>query len=367
MTNSNNKESMKSRIELKKFIYIVSCVALLMALPSCGPKEDSDPIKNIDFEDDIELEVGNTYDLSDDLYVVPASVKLPVCTFTSDNKSVATVSRTKGVVTAVAPGLATITAETEDGKHKAYCDVKVVNPKVAVSSVNLSPTTMTLQVGKSQPLTATVLPENATNKSVKWSSSAPTVASVDGGMVQALSAGSTTITVTTDDGGKTATCAVTVGSPTPPALYIDPYLAFGSSATKTAVKNYENGKRTLAVEENNYLVFAGESNDVLGVYYEFSGSPLTLKLVEIWFTKTASNIYTRAHDYLASKYSYQGKNSDGDEIFYSNDGKLILWFWQDKDGYWNIQFQARSSGASSSVKSSMENIKIQNKIYKDIK
>ena len=82
---------------------------------------------------------------------------------------------------------------------------------VAVTGVTLNKATLTLVEGSSEALTATVSPDNASNKSVSWKSSATDIATVDGsGKVTAVKAGSATITVTTADGGKTATCSVTV-------------------------------------------------------------------------------------------------------------------------------------------------------------
>jgi uncharacterized protein YjdB len=82
---------------------------------------------------------------------------------------------------------------------------------VAVTGVSVSPTSATVAVGATTTLSATVAPSNATNKSVNWNSSATGVATVNAsGVVTGVAAGSATITVTTADGGKTATCAVTV-------------------------------------------------------------------------------------------------------------------------------------------------------------
>ena len=82
---------------------------------------------------------------------------------------------------------------------------------VAVTGVSLSKTSLSLVEGRSETLTATVSPDNATNKSVSWKSSATDIATVDGsGKVTAVKPGSATITVSTTDGGKTATCSVTV-------------------------------------------------------------------------------------------------------------------------------------------------------------
>ena len=81
---------------------------------------------------------------------------------------------------------------------------------IAVSGVSLSPGSLELEVGQTATITATVNPSNATNKTVSWSSSNPSVATVSGGKVTAVATGSATITATA--GGKSATCPVTVKS-----------------------------------------------------------------------------------------------------------------------------------------------------------
>jgi hypothetical protein len=82
---------------------------------------------------------------------------------------------------------------------------------VAVTSVSLSPTTASLNVGGTQQLTPTVLPSNATNKSVTYSSNNTAVATVNAsGLITAVANGTATITVATVDGNKTSTCLVSV-------------------------------------------------------------------------------------------------------------------------------------------------------------
>ena len=104
-----------------------------------------------------------------------------------------------------------ITVTTTDGGKTATCTVTVTNPAVPVQSVSLNKTELSLNVGESVTLTATVLPDNADNKAVTWSSSDAAVATVDSnGKVSAVAAGSAVITVKTTDGEKTATCTVTV-------------------------------------------------------------------------------------------------------------------------------------------------------------
>lgn len=89
----------------------------------------------------------------------------------------------------------------------------VVPATIAVTGVSLDKTSASLEVGQSLTLNATVAPTNATNKAVNWSSNNTAVATVSGGVVNAKAAGTATITVTTADGNKTASCVVTVKAP----------------------------------------------------------------------------------------------------------------------------------------------------------
>ena len=148
--------------------------------------------------------------------VQPDSATNKNVTWESSNKSVATVDAT-GEVTAIGAGTATITVTTVDGNKTATCTVTVTAAPVPVSGVSLNKDSTSLTVGDTETLTATITPDNATNKNVTWSSDTPSVASVNNGVVTAVAPGTATITVTTADGGFTATCAVTVRPDIPPA------------------------------------------------------------------------------------------------------------------------------------------------------
>ncbi|MFT8313997.1 MAG: Ig-like domain-containing protein [Clostridium sp.] len=129
--------------------------------------------------------------------------------WTTSNSKIASVDN-NGVVKALSVGTVKITATTVDGKKAASCTVKV-NPIVKVASVKLNKSTDTILVGKTDKLVASINPGNATNKSVKWSSSNSKIASVDNnGVVKALSVGTVKITATTLDGVKVASCTVNV-------------------------------------------------------------------------------------------------------------------------------------------------------------
>ncbi len=92
-------------------------------------------------------------------------------------------------------------------------------PTVAVTDVSLDRTELTLEAGETASLKAAVSPSNATNKTVSWSSSDTDIATVDNGTVTAVAEGTATITVTTEDGNKMATCAVTVTKATEKPTY----------------------------------------------------------------------------------------------------------------------------------------------------
>ncbi len=129
--------------------------------------------------------------------------------WSSSNTSVATVSG--GKITGVAPGVATITATTCNNLT-ATVEVSVsVNPDIIKpTGVSLSADTLEITEGKTGTLTATVAPEDATDKTVTWSSSNTSVAKVNSsGVVTAVAAGTAEITVTTFN-GFTATATVTV-------------------------------------------------------------------------------------------------------------------------------------------------------------
>ena len=154
----------------------------------------------------LDLKVGNNATLK--ATVEPQNATNNTVTWSSSNPEFVTVAN--GTVTAVSAGTATITVTTADGNHKATCTVTVIPKTVQVSGIQVQGSA-SVYVGGSTKLTATVTPTNATNQKVTWSSNNESVATVGtDGTVTAVSAGTATITVTTEDGQKTAACTVTV-------------------------------------------------------------------------------------------------------------------------------------------------------------
>ena len=140
--------------------------------------------------------------------VLPENAYNKNVSFESADAGIAAVN-SNGVVTGVSAGETTITVTTEDGGFTGACTINVYNQ--AVTGVTIEPSEAELPAGYSMKLTATVLPENATNKNVVYSVDDESILSVDqDGNITGLSLGIATVTVTTEDGGFTASAEITV-------------------------------------------------------------------------------------------------------------------------------------------------------------
>ncbi len=152
----------------------------------------------------VELTEGETATLV--ATVAPDNATDKTVTWSSSDEKIATVDAA-GKVTAVAAGKATITAKA--GDKTATCEVTVKAKVIAVTGITLDKTAVELTEGETATLVATVAPDNATDKTVTWSSSDEKIATVDAaGKVTAVAAGKATITA--QAGEMTATCEVTV-------------------------------------------------------------------------------------------------------------------------------------------------------------
>lgn len=130
--------------------------------------------------------------------------------WTSFDETIATVGES-GIVTAVATGWTTVKVVTEESNYENFCTI-CVNPR-AVSGMTLDITSAELFVGEKILITATILPDNATNQAVTWRSDKTDVATVDRyGLVRAVGSGTATITATSRDGGFSASCKLTIRS-----------------------------------------------------------------------------------------------------------------------------------------------------------
>ena len=157
------------------------------------------------------LEIGETIQLSATAY--PTNATNRSLNWTTENYSVASVSNS-GLVTARGAGRVWIWARATDGSGAGnYCVVDVKEP-TKVSSIGLSETEATMEVGEELTLTASILPDNANNKSVNWTSDNTDVATVVDGVITAVSPGECNITCASTDGSNvSAVCHIVVNEP----------------------------------------------------------------------------------------------------------------------------------------------------------
>jgi hypothetical protein len=214
---------------------VIAAVLLLCGCPGPNNPEDT-PVTGVTLDKaTLSVAVGATGQIT--ATVTPSDADDPSVTWSSSAAAVASVSAT-GLVTGVSAGTATITVTTADGGFTAECAVTVTafGPGVvAVTGVTLDAAAVTIRTGAAILLDADISPADATDTGVSWKSDAPAIASVDAdGLVTALAVGSAVITVTTDDGGKTDSCSVTV---TDPDVYISGRVSDGSTYINGYWKN----------------------------------------------------------------------------------------------------------------------------------
>ena len=149
---------------------------------------------------------GTTYTLK--ATITPSTATNQTVYWSSSDPTIAGMGN-GGVINAKKPGNVTITAKTSNGlKATCYLTVTVKNP--SPTSISVSPTSLNMTAGTTYTLKSTILPANATNKTVYWSSSDPTIAGMgNGGVITAKKTGNVTITAKTVN-GLTSTCSLKV-------------------------------------------------------------------------------------------------------------------------------------------------------------
>ena len=185
---------------MRKFLYLV---LFLYLITGCTNKESTIEVSSVSLNTaTIEMVEGETFSLV--ATVLPKDAEYDKVIWASSNASVARVN--SGTVTAIKEGTATITASA--GGKSSTCTVKVSTKVVSVTSITLDKTSLSMKVGETETITATVNPDNATDKSVTWGSSDVSVATVADGRVTAKKSG--TAIITAKSGSCIAECTVNI-------------------------------------------------------------------------------------------------------------------------------------------------------------
>lgn len=176
--------------------------------------ESSTEAKNVEVKNVTLKASKSKIEINEELTIVatvtPISANNKSLTWKSSDNSIATVS-SSGVVKAIKDGTVSITATSSNGKSDTL-NITVNKPKINVTELNLDESDITLETGNENRIIANVLPYNATDKTIKWTSSNNEVARVEDGKIKALKAGEVTITAETSS-GIIKTCHVKVAEP----------------------------------------------------------------------------------------------------------------------------------------------------------
>lgn len=265
------------------------------------------------------VQVGGTVAIT--ATVSPSHATNKTVTWSSNNASVATVGD-GGTVRGVSPGTATVTARTSNGKT-ATCTITVRAAVIEPMGISLSRTSASVEVMKTASLTATVSPSNATDKTVTWSSSDESIATVSGGAVTGVSPGTATVTARTSN-GKTATCTITVTSYE--AKFENSRYRYFPSGTVSSWEDAERYCRNLgghlavisSASENEFLYGYLNIMHVQNAYFGYSDSESEGNWK--WVSGESSS-YTNWHS--------------GEPNGETDDEDYAMFYWKYTDGTWN--------------------------------
>jgi len=194
----------------------------------------------------LELTIGEEETLT---YIIePENATNKDVEWKSTNPEIASVDN--GKVKAILVGMTTIEVSTKDDKSKATCSI-TVNP-VYVTSIALNKTSLELYPDQEEALTYTIAPENATNKDVEWKSSNSGIATVDNGVIKAISVGETIIEATSRDGKAKAMCSIKVKILT---INVDIPGTLSTLLTGDQKANVKSLSITGTLSSEDYLVF----------------------------------------------------------------------------------------------------------------
>lgn len=287
----------------------------------------------------LSVERGKTAAVS--AQITPADATKKSVTWTSSNPKVATVAN--GMVKGVSEGKTTITATTKDGGFTASCEVTVYS--IPIEGIKLSDKNIELGTGISKTLIAGIVPSNATDTKVTWTSSDPTVADVDeAGVVTGKGYG--TAVITAEVAGYKALCNVRVK----PIGMVDATGtdSFISSTNTTDFKGTADSaslslnNSTNAVNEFhkdfkvfddnkavlNYKFVTGGTKDSNGAW-NWDGREYTFNFN--FLGENGENILTLSQEYKSSAQSLMSKVGTGDAKTFSSDWTMVV------DGIGNIQ------------------------------
>ena len=282
--------------------FIVLAAVAVLSVFSCQLEPAEIRVSSISLSKSaLELTVGDQASL--DATISPDNATNKKISWSSSKESVATVTP-DGIVEAVSAGTAFITASSEDSGVNAKCEITVKEKVINVTGIALNKTSLSLTEGEEFTLEATVTPDNATNKDVTWTSDNEAVAIVSAeGVVKALRAGTASITATTVDQGKLASCAVTIKEKT---------VVVTGEATNISCRNARlSGKANIPQTTSPYISF--------GVLYSTSSGIVIGSAKQLEATESDAENYFYVDPGVLepeTTYYYRSYTIQNDEVHY---------------------------------------------------
>ncbi len=286
------------------------------------------------------VSVGNTVDL--DPVFEPENAVNKRVTWTSSDSSIATVDST-GIVTGVKVGTVTITVKAEDGGFTATKEMTVINP---VTGINMITTELRVAVGDTGMVQASVVPEDAGNKNILWSSGNDRIAAVnEEGVVTGIAAGTAVITATTEDGGFTAQCSVTVYTVPAQGITVDDEaspseIEFGNAGavvitfeplnTTNKGLTWESSDPTIATVDENGVVTAVGEGHVTITATSADGGFTASKEIEIIYHHVESVVFAEETVELPEdsvrtlRVIFTPENASNKAVTYSSDNEEVV-------------------------------------------
>ena len=268
--------------------------------------------------------------------VVPSELSTSPLTWTSSDTNIVKVD-SNGVITGVGLGTATITVTSSNGK-KATCTVEVVANTIPVENIELTPSSMTLNVGEEVQIVATIEPANATDHELVWTSSDSNVATVDSnGKVHGINAGTATITAKTKDGKVVATSTVTIEvpatptpTPTPEGFQVydqnkTPVAWNGASDLNIFTNSSHEKEGTIAPESKGTYEFKIKNSTTYDMKYSISFDEDNEKHINMKYKLKRNGSYVIDH-YVSSNeliVNNQLIDSNDEDIYY------LEWYWEE--------------------------------------
>ncbi len=224
--------------------------------------------------------------------VTPSDAPIKIINWTSSNTAVATVDPLTGVVTGVSAGTATITARTDEGNYTATKSITVTST-VSVTGLSDISGVSSVNIGSTIPLSASVIPPDATNQTVTWSSDASGVATVDAsGVVTGVSAGIATITASAGGGSYTKTKSITVTTPVSGIRDISGSTSVATGATITLATSVTPPEATIKTITWSSDATGVATVDASGVVTGVSGGTATITARTVDGNYTAIKVVT---------------------------------------------------------------------------